>query len=132
MNSKAELETGRLVGNSAGAESLTRRYVTLGGAWGAWLFDALDATVFGFVILPIAHTFTASLGDVVSTVAWFLLATGIGGFTLGNVADKIGRKTTLLISVLIYATGTLACGFAHTLFELNIARFAVGVGVGGL
>ena len=77
MNSKAELETGRLVGNSAGAESLTRRYVTLGGAWGAWLFDALDATIFGFVILPISHTLSASFSEVVSTVAWFLLATAV-------------------------------------------------------
>ena len=109
-----------------------QRYVTLGGAWGAWLFDALDATVFGFVILAISHTFSASLSDVVSTVAWFLLATGIGGFFLGNISDKIGRKRTLVVSVLMYATGTLLCGYAHSIVELNIYRFAVGIGVGGL
>ena len=65
--------------------------------------------------LPIS--FSASLADVVSTVAWFLLATGIGGFFLGNVSDKIGRKRTLLISVLTYATGTLLCGFAHSIVD---------------
>ncbi|PXW25623.1 MFS transporter [Paraburkholderia caballeronis] len=117
---------------TAAHTSRTRRYVTLGGSWGAWLFDALDATIFGFVILAVAHTFNATLSDVVSTVAWFLLATGIGGFFLGNVSDRIGRKRTLLMSVLIYATGTLLCGFASSIAELNVYRFAVGIGVGGL
>lgn len=133
MNSNGAVETTRApLANSTGQMSLASRYVTLGGSWGAWLFDALDATVFGFVILAVAHTFSASLSDVVSTVAWFLLATGVGGFFLGNIADKIGRKKTLLISVLTYATGTLLCGYAQSLWELNVFRFAVGIGVGGL
>ena len=32
----------------------------------------------------------------------------------------------------MYATGTLLCGYAHSIVELNIYRFAVGIGVGGL
>lgn len=117
---------------SAEGLSSTQRYVTLGGAWAAWLFDALDATVFGFVILAVAKSFAVGLGDVVSTVAWFLLATGMGGFFLGNLSDKIGRKKTLLLSVFVYGTGTLLCGFAHSVTELNIYRFCVGFAVGGL
>ncbi|CAD6533827.1 Putative metabolite transport protein YjhB [Paraburkholderia hiiakae] len=108
------------------------RYSTLGGAWGAWLFDAVDAAIFSFVILSVSHTFSASLSSVVSTAAWFLLATGIGGFLLGNLSDRVGRKTTLLISVLTYATGTLLCGFARDVPELGLCRFVVGIGVGGL
>jgi MFS family permease len=109
-----------------------QRYLNLGGAWAAWLFDALDAGVFGFVMLAIATTFSAQLGDVVSTIAWFLLATGIGGYFLGNISDKIGRKKTILFSVLAYGTGTLLCGFADSISALNIYRFIVGVAVGGL
>jgi MFS family permease len=112
--------------------STAQRYVTLGGSWAAWLFDALDATIFGFVMLAIANTFSVGLKDVVSTVAWFLLATGIGGLLLGNIADRIGRKKTILASVFIYGTGTLLCGFASSVFELNVYRFCVGVAVGGL
>jgi len=109
-----------------------QRYLTLGGSWAAWLFDALDATVFGFVLLAIAKTFSVGLGDVVSTVAWFLLATGIGGFFLGNISDKIGRKKTMLLSVFVYGTGTLLCGYADSLWQLNVCRFFVGIAVGGL
>ena len=112
--------------------STGQRYATLGGSWAAWLFDALDATVFGFVLLAIAKTFSVGLGDVVSTVAWFLLATGIGGFVLGNISDKIGRKKTMMLSVFVYGTGTLLCGFADSLWQLNLFRFCVGIAVGGL
>jgi MFS family permease len=112
--------------------STGQRYGTLVGSWAAWLFDSLDATVFGFVILAVARSFSVGLSDVVSIVAWFLLATGIGGFVLGNVADKIGRKKTLMLSVFVYGTGTLLCGFAHSVTELSIYRFCVGFAVGGL
>ncbi|MEB0080034.1 MFS transporter [Pseudomonas sp. CCI3.2] len=119
---------------TTGANSLTQgeRYLTLGGSWAAWLFDALDATVFGFVLLAVAKSFSVGMGEVVSTVAWFLLATGIGGFFLGNIADKIGRKKTMLLSVFVYGTGTLLCGYADSLWQLNVCRFCVGIAVGGL
>ncbi|WP_342649041.1 MFS transporter [Pseudomonas sp. REB1044] len=109
-----------------------QRYVTLGGSWAAWLFDALDATIFGFVLLVVAKTFSVGLGDVVSTVAWFLLATGIGGYFLGNLSDKIGRKKTMMLSVFVYGTGTLLCAFAESVWQLTVFRFFVGVAVGGL
>ncbi|GAC1417613.1 MAG: MFS transporter [Burkholderiaceae bacterium] len=112
--------------------SIGQQYLTLTGAWVAWLFDALDAGIFGFVMLAIAHSFSVKMADVVSTVAWFLLATGVGGYFLGNISDRIGRKKTILASVLAYGTGTLLCGFAHNLFELNVYRFIVGIAVGGL
>jgi MFS family permease len=124
-----------LSGSSQGlSPSLSNKsaYLSLFGAWASWTFDAMDAGVFSFVILSLAHSFKVGIGDVASTVAWFLLATGIGGFFLGNISDKIGRKKTLLISVLAYGIGTILCGTAHGLTELNIYRFIVGLAVGGL
>jgi MFS family permease len=112
--------------------SIQRQYLTLTGSWMAWLFDAMDAGVFGFVMLAIAGSFAVNLGDVVSTVAWFLLATGLGGYALGNISDKIGRKKTILLSIIAYGTGTLLCGYADSLAQLNVYRFIVGFAVGGL
>jgi len=109
-----------------------QQYLNLAGAWVSWLFDALDAGIFGFVMLAIANSFSVKLGDVVSTVAWFLLATGVDGYFLGNISDKIGRKKTIALSVFAYGTATLLCGYAHSLVELNIYRGIVGFAVGGL
>lgn len=110
----------------------SRSYATLGGAWGAWLFDAMDSGIFSFVMLAISHSFHTTLASVVGTMAWFLLATGLGGYLIGNISDYIGRKPVILISVLIYGVGTLLCGDAHTLTQLNVYRFIVGIAVGGL
>jgi len=107
-------------------------YKTLFGSWLGWLFDALDAGIFGFVILAISASFKVDISAVVGTVAWFLLATGIGGYFLGNISDHIGRKKTLLISVLAYGIGTFLCGLADSVVQLNIYRFIVGIAVGGL
>lgn len=130
------MKTASLTAESSTAGHVTvpvqQRYLNLAGAWVAWLFDALDAGVFGFVLLAVAHSFSVKLGDVVSTVAWFLLATGIGGYFLGNISDRIGRKKTILLSVFAYGAGTLMCGFAGSLAELNLYRFIVGIAVGGL
>ncbi|KUO94609.1 MFS transporter [Ferroacidibacillus organovorans] len=112
--------------------SSSRAYSTLAGAWGAWLFDAMDAGIFSFVMLAISHSFHTSLPSVVGTMAWFLLATGIGGYLLGNISDFIGRKPTIVLSILIYGVGTLLCGSAGSLTQLNIYRFVVGLAVGGL
>ncbi|WP_051348452.1 MFS transporter [Peribacillus kribbensis] len=121
-----------LVQNEVKSGSHRSAYLTLAGSWLGWLFDALDAGVFGFVLLAIATTFKVEISSVVSTVAWFLLATGIGGYVLGNISDRIGRKKTLVLSVFAYALGTLLCGFADSVAALNIYRFLVGFAVGGL
>lgn len=102
------------------------------GSWAGWTFDALDAGIFSFVILSLVHTFNVTMGDVINTVALFLLATGIGGYFLGNLSDRIGRKKTLLLSVFIYGVGTLLCGLATSLFLIGVYRFIVGIAVGGL
>lgn len=126
------LAAGAAPASTPSAAGAGQRYLTLGGSWAAWLFDALDATIFGFVLLAVAKSFSVGLGDVVSTVAWFLLATGVGGLLLGNIADKIGRKKTMMLSVFVYGTGTLLCAFADSLWQLNVLRFGVGIAVGGL
>lgn len=114
------------------ALSKSRKYLILFGTWASWLFDAVASGVFSFVLLSIATSFHVRLVDVAGTVSWFLLATGVGGYILGFLADKIGRKTTLSICVFAYAVGTLLCGYAHSLLELNIYRALVGLSVGGL
>ncbi|MCL6632379.1 MAG: MFS transporter [Alicyclobacillus herbarius] len=118
--------------SSATPVGQTKAYAILAGSWGAWLFDAMDAAVFSFVMLAISHSFHTQLSSVVGTMAWFLLATGIGGYFLGNISDYIGRKPTILISVFIYGVGTILCGTSHSLIELNMYRFVVGIAVGGL
>ena len=47
------------------------------------------------------------------------------------LADRIGRKKTLMMSILTYSIATGLCGFAQNVTQLAIFRVIVGFGVGG-
>ncbi|MCF8567824.1 MFS transporter [Alicyclobacillus tolerans] len=121
-----------VVGETAIQVSPSEKARALTGSWASWLFDAMDAGIFSFVLTAVAHTFKTNLTGVAIVVAWFLFATGVGGYVFGNISDRIGRKKTLWISVLIYGLGTLLCGFSQNIIELNVFRVMIGLAVGGL
>jgi EmrB/QacA subfamily drug resistance transporter len=50
----------------------------------------------------------------------------------GRLADFFGRKTLLIIAILIFLTGSILCGFAHNMLELILFRALQGLGAGGV
>ncbi len=65
----------------------------------------------------------------------FLSGIAVGAFSLaqvllqipmGRLSDKIGRKKTIQLGVLIYAVGTGLCGFAQNIYQLIAFRFLAG------
>src|SRR5436305_13262542 len=78
----------------------------------------------------------ASLGIVSKSLAglpntFMLLASGIGGVLFGFIADRVGRKKALMLSILTYSVCSLGSGLATSLFLLAIFRFVLGLGMGG-
>ena len=49
----------------------------------------------------------------------------------GTIADRHGRRTGIISSVLTYSLFTAACGLAQTVWQLAIFRFVLGLGMGG-
>jgi MFS family permease len=49
----------------------------------------------------------------------------------GWVADRIGRKRALFVTITIYAVGTALCAFATNIWELIIFRAIASLGIGG-
>ena len=60
-----------------------------------------------------------------------LLASGIGGVLFGFVADRIGRKRALMLSILTYSVCSFASGLARSALSLAVFRFVLGLGMGG-
>jgi len=65
----------------------------------------------------------------------FLSGIAVGAFSIaqvllqipmGRLSDKIGRKKTIQLGVLIYAIGTGMCGFAQNIYQLIAFRFLAG------
>lgn len=96
-----------------------------------WALDAFDAMLYSLVLallmrdLGMTKTVAGSLGTLT------LLASGIGGVFFGFVADRIGRKRALMASILTYSLCSFASGLATSITMLAIARFVLGLGMGG-
>src|SRR4029077_12716168 len=60
-----------------------------------------------------------------------LIASAIGGFFFGFLADRIGRTHALMASILVYSISSAACAFTHSIPQLGFWRFVLGLGMGG-
>jgi len=107
-----------------------QRRTLLAAAMG-WALDAFDAMLFSLVLamlmrdLGMSKTTAGSLGTLT------LLASGIGGVLFGLLADRIGRKQALMASILTYSVCSFASGLATGIAMLAVARFVLGLGMGG-
>ena len=104
---------------------------TLLAASMGWALDAFDAMLYSLVLamlmrdLGMSKTVAGSLGTLT------LLASGIGGVLFGLAADRIGRKHALMASILTYSVCSFASGLATSIAMLAVARFVLGLGMGG-
>ena len=55
-------------------------------------------------------------------------ASGIGGIVGGALADRVGKRTMLAWTVLIYSLGSLVCGLAPNVWVFVAGRAIVGLG----
>ena len=99
-------------------------------AWLGWTLDAFDFTVFLFLLVPIAKEFNADLTLVVlvgSLTMWMRFA---GAMASGWMADRLGRRAPLMISILWYSLCNFIAGFSPTFLFLLVFRTLLGIGMG--
>lgn len=107
-----------------------QRRTLLAAALG-WGLDAFDTMLYALLLgllmrdLGMSKTVAGFLGTIT------LLASGIGGVLFGFVADRIGRKRALMASILTYSVCSFASGLATSIAMLAVARFLLGLGMGG-
>ena len=56
----------------------------------------------------------------------------VGGVFFGSLADRIGRKPTMALTILFYSVFSGLTYFATELWQVAVLRFLVALGVGGL
>jgi benzoate transport len=71
----------------------------------------------------------AALGLVLSME---LIGMSVGSIILGGVADRIGRRTTILGCLVVMALGMCAASTAQDVFMLSVWRVLTGLGIGGM
>ena len=106
-----------------------RRTLIAGGL--GWLLDAMDVMLFSLIVGYLLREFSMDTRTAGFLNSLTLIASAIGGFLFGFLADRIGRVRALMLSILVYSLSSAACAFAHTIPQLAFFRFILGLGMGG-
>ena len=99
-------------------------------AWMGWTLDAFDFTVFLLIMAPIAQEFGVPLIDVTAVFSVTLILRLGGATASGWLADRMGRRAPLMISILWYSVCNFAAGFSPSFAFLFIVRALLGIGMG--
>lgn len=104
---------------------------TLWACMGGWGLDGMDVQIYSFVIPALIAGWGISQGQAGQVATAASLASALGGWLAGILADRIGRVRTLQISIAWFAGFTFLSGLAQTYEQLLGARTLMGLGFGG-
>ena len=96
-----------------------------------WTMDAFDYFIVVFVYADIAKTFHHSKTEVAFVTTATLVMRPVGALLFGLWADRVGRRTPLIVDVIFYSVVGFLCAFAPNFTVLVILRLLYGIGMGG-
>src|ERR1700758_2350032 len=96
-----------------------------------WSLDAFDFFILVFCLNALAHQFHASISEISKGIFLTLAMRPLGAFVFGILADRFGRRPTLMADIIAYSVFELASAFAPTLKIFLIMRACFGVAMGG-
>jgi len=96
-----------------------------------WTLDAFDFFLLTFCLDAIAATFHVSLATAAKSIFWTLLMRPVGALVFGALAEKFGRRPTLMVNVVSYSVFVMASAFAPTFGWFLAMRALFGVAMGG-
>src|SRR5271165_160424 len=100
-------------------------------AYLGWTLDAFDFFLMVFMFKDVAREFGASLQVVSSAVLLTLAMRPVGAFFFGRLADRFGRKPTLMWNIMAYSMLEMASGVAPSMSALLVLRALFGIAMGG-
>jgi MFS transporter, SHS family, lactate transporter len=96
-----------------------------------WSLDAFDFFILTFCVSAIAAQFQARVSAVLEAVFVTLVFRPVGAFLFGVIADRFGRRPTLMLDIILYSIFELSSAFAPSLKVFLVTRALFGVAMGG-
>jgi benzoate transport len=94
--------------------------------------DGFDVLSISFASPGIAREWGVNQATLGWVLSMELLGMAVGSVLLGGVADKVGRRPTILGCLVAMATGMYFAGHAGSVSELLTWRLITGLGIGGM
>lgn len=105
-------------------------YVIAGVASLGGLLSGFDTGVISGALLFINDTWPLSALEQGWVVSSALVGAVLGAAANGVLADVYGRKKVIIATAIIFALGSLLCGFATSVFWLICGRMILGLAIG--
>ena len=93
--------------------------------------DGFDTAIIGFIAPAIRAEWQLGVAQLGPLFAAGLFGLMLGAFAVGPLADRHGRKTMLVVSMIVFGAASLASSFSGGLTSLIVFRFLTGLGLGG-
>jgi len=97
----------------------------------AWFFDAFDSIAIAYVLPPLIGMWHLTPPQIGSLIGVGFLGQLVGAIAFGWIAEHWGRRNSMLVTLLIFSLGALACAGAQSYMMLLSLRFIQGIGLGG-
>jgi len=96
-----------------------------------WSLDAFDFFILVFCVSALATQFQAKVSAITEAIFLTLAMRPVGAFLFGLMADRFGRRPTLMVDIIAYSVFELASAFAPSLKVFLITRALFGIAMGG-
>jgi len=95
------------------------------------VLDGFDAQTIGYAAPAIGAELGVTPAAFATVFSVGLLGMALGSVLFGSLADRIGRRTVILLCVAVFALCTLAVVLTNAFALLLVLRFVAGLGLGG-
>ncbi|WP_068875347.1 MULTISPECIES: DHA2 family efflux MFS transporter permease subunit [unclassified Phenylobacterium] len=116
----------------ASAQDVRNRIPITGSLMLATLMYTLDSTIANVALPHMQGSLSASQDEITWVLTSYILATAVATPLAGWLAQKIGRKTMLLWSIIGFTIASMLCGLAQNLPEMVAFRVLQGLAGAGL
>ena len=96
-----------------------------------WSLDAFDFFILVFCVSALATQFQTKVSAITEAIFLTLAMRPVGAILFGLMADRFGRRPTLMIDIIAYSVFELASAFAPSLKVFLIMRAFFGIAMGG-
>ncbi|MFP5516222.1 MAG: MFS transporter [Alphaproteobacteria bacterium] len=95
------------------------------------VLDGFDTQTIGFLAPAIADSFGVPIKSFAAVFSAGLFGMMLGALTLGPVADRWGRRWTVIVATLLFGLFSMLTPLATSMEQLVALRFLTGLGLGG-
>lgn len=96
-----------------------------------WTLDAFDFFLLTVCLRAVAADFHVGIKQVAEAIFWTLAMRPVGAFLFGAMAERYGRRPTLMVNIIAFSVFELASAFAPTLTIFLVCRALFGIAMGG-